>query len=50
MRLVQIWVPDTRSPHFAETCRRQSLSLRGDPQEAEILTWLSEVGDDRGWE
>jgi len=25
MRLVQIWVPDTRVPGFAETCRRQSL-------------------------
>ena len=24
LRPVQIWVPDTRRPHFAEECRRQS--------------------------
>ena len=27
LRPVQIWVPDTRRPGFAEECRRQSLSL-----------------------
>jgi len=25
LRPVQIWVPDTRQPGFAEECRRQSL-------------------------
>ncbi len=25
LRPVQIWVPDTRRPEFAEACRRQSL-------------------------
>lgn len=25
LRPVQIWVPDTRRPYFAEECRRQSL-------------------------
>lgn len=25
LRPVQIWVPDTRRPDFAEECRRQSL-------------------------
>ena len=24
LRPVQIWVPDTRLPHFADECRRQS--------------------------
>ena len=28
LRPVQIWVPDTRSPHFLEECRRQSLLIK----------------------
>ena len=28
LRPVQIWVPDTRSPHFVEECRRQSLLIK----------------------
>lgn len=35
LRPIQIWVPDTRRPGFAEECRRQSLSLRNDTQERE---------------
>lgn len=27
LRLVQIWVPDTRPPDFAEECRRQCLLI-----------------------
>jgi hypothetical protein len=27
LRPVQIWVPDTRRPGFAEECRRQSLAV-----------------------
>lgn len=27
LRPVQIWVPDTRRPGFAEECRRQSLTV-----------------------
>lgn len=50
LRPVQIWVPDTRSRHFAEECRRQSLSLRGDPQETEIADWLESAADTEGWE
>lgn len=34
LRPVQIWLPDTRRPGFAEECRRQSLAVaqsdRGD--------------------
>jgi len=49
MRPVQIWVPDTRQPGFAEECRRQCLMVRNDPQEGEILDWLEKVGDREGW-
>ncbi|ANY14411.1 antitoxin MazE family protein [Bordetella pseudohinzii] len=27
LRLVEIWVPDTRLPGFAEECRRQSRAI-----------------------
>lgn len=27
LRPVQIWVPDTRQPGFAEECRRQALAV-----------------------
>jgi hypothetical protein len=49
LRPLQIWVPDTRRPGFAEECRRQSLSLRDDPHEQETLDWLEAVGDTEGW-
>ena len=50
LRPIQIWVPDTRRPGFAEECRRQSLSLRDDPQEREMTDWLEQIGDTDGWE
>ncbi len=48
-RPIQIWVPDTRKRGFQQECRRQSLLLRGDPQEREILNYISSVFDDEGW-
>jgi hypothetical protein len=50
LRPVQIWVPDTRSRDFADECRRQSLVLRGDSQEADTLNWLEASADTAGWE
>lgn len=50
LRPVQIWVPDTKRSGFAEECRRQSLSLRGDAHEATTLNWLESVADNAGWE
>ena len=49
LRPLQIWVPDTRRPGFAEECRRQSNLLRDDPQERETLEWLERVADTDGW-
>lgn len=49
LRPVQIWVPDTRKPGFAEECRRQSLLLAHDPLEKETLDWLEQVADRDGW-
>ena len=49
LRPVQIWVPDTRKEDFAEECRRQSLMIVDDSQEKEILDWIEDVSDVRGW-
>ena len=49
LRPIQIWVPDTRRRGFAAECRRQSLSLREDPHEREVLEWLDKVADRDGW-
>ncbi len=49
LRPVQIWVPDSRRPGFAEECRRQCLALRNDPQEKEILDWMEAAADTDGW-
>lgn len=45
LRLVQLWVPDTRSRRFAAECRRQSRLLRGDPAEADALEFIARAGD-----
>ena len=50
LRPVQIWVPDTRSPHFAEECRRQSLLIKNDPSDDDINEWLGKVADTDGWQ
>ena len=44
LRLVQLWVPDTRSKRFAAECKRQSRLLRGDPAEAETLGFIERAG------
>ncbi len=49
LRPVQIWVPDTRAPGFAEECRRQSLLIRNDPQEHDVLEWIEQAADIEGW-
>jgi hypothetical protein len=42
LRPVQLWVPDTRSPQFAEECRRQARLIRStetDLSRAEDAAW-----------
>ena len=40
LRPVQIWVPDTRAPGFAEEAKRQSELLSHSPAEEEVLEWM----------
>ena len=44
LRLMQLWVPDTRSRSFAAECRRQSRLLQGDVAEAETLKFIEDTG------
>ena len=44
LRLIQLWVPDTRSKRFAAECRRQCRLLKGDPAEAETLEFIERAG------
>ncbi len=48
LRLVQLWVPDTRQPSFAALCREQSARLLNDPQETEMLELIEVVSDHKG--
>lgn len=50
LRPLQIWVPDTRRPGFAEECRRQSLLLQGDAHEQEMIDWLEASANHEGWQ
>lgn len=48
-RPIQIWIPDTRQKGFAEECKRQSMLIQNDPNEHNVLEWISSVTDDKGW-
>ena len=50
LRPVQIWMPDTRRPGFAEECRRQSQLMQDDNHEQEITDWLEAAADREGWQ
>jgi hypothetical protein len=41
LRLIRLWVPDTRSKRFAAECRRQSRLLKGDPVETGTLEFMA---------
>jgi hypothetical protein len=44
LRPIQIWVPDTRRPGFAEECRRQSLIVAAaDQADREFEAFLGAV-------
>jgi hypothetical protein len=50
LRLVQLWIPDTRSSGFAAECRRQSrraaLARR---TEQDVMRWIEATRDVEGW-
>lgn len=46
MRLVQIWVPDTRSPEFRAEAQRQSLMIARSEHEAEDQAFIDAISSD----
>lgn len=51
LRPVQIWVPDTRRPDFAEECRRQCLLVvQADSTDTAMHQFMDEaLADVDGW-
>jgi hypothetical protein len=51
LRPVQIWVPDTRRPGFAEECRRQSrLVAKADLADADLRAFMDAAAAEAdGW-
>jgi hypothetical protein len=50
LRPIQIWVPDTRRPGFAEEARRQSLAIARDKKhEKEIFDFIDAVLTGTEW-
>lgn len=51
LRPVQIWVPDTRRPNFAEECRRQAcIAAQADMADTEMQDFMDEaLADVDGW-
>jgi hypothetical protein len=43
LRPIQIWVPDTRAPGFAEEVRRQCQLIANSPQEADDQAFIDSV-------
>jgi hypothetical protein len=41
MKLLRIWVPDTKRPEFAAEAARQGALLRGRPEEKEALDFIA---------
>lgn len=49
LRPVQIWVPDTNAPGFAQEVQRQSLLVSRDAEEQEVLDWIEQSADFEEW-
>jgi Protein of unknown function (DUF3018) len=51
LRLLQLWVPDTRQPDFAAQCRRQSLlAAQADMADTDMQHFMdAALADVDGW-
>jgi hypothetical protein len=50
LRPIQIWVPDTSAPGFAEECARQCRLIRDSGEDAAIQDFFEAAADTEGWE
>ena len=47
LRPIQIWVPDTRAPGFAEECRRQSkVAAAADKKDKQLMSFMDQALSD----
>lgn len=46
LRPVQFWVPDVRSPQFAQQAHDQSLAVATSDQESDDQAFIDALGDD----
>jgi hypothetical protein len=49
LRPVQIWVPDTSAPGFAQEVQRQSLLVSQHAEEQEVFDWIEQTADFEDW-
>lgn len=45
LRPIQIWVPDTRAPGFAEECARQSRLIAASESEKEDMDFIEQASE-----
>lgn len=45
LRLVQMWLPDTRTPEFAAEAHRQSLLANNSPFAVDDQAWVDSISD-----
>lgn len=50
LRPIQIWIPDTRKPGFAEEARRQSLAANDPAHDKELFEFMDAVLADTQWD
>ena len=50
LRPVQVWVPDTSAPGFAEEARRQSILVSRSPEEQRVLDFVEANADLEEWQ
>jgi hypothetical protein len=49
LRPIQIWVPDTRQPGFAEKVRRQCISVNDPEHDKELFDFMDAVMAETEW-
>jgi len=49
LRLMQLWVPDTRAPGFSKECVRQSRLIARDRADVRLMNELEGLQDDAEW-
>jgi len=45
-RLIQLWLPDTRTPEFAAEAHRQSMLANNSPSATEDQAWVDSISDE----